>query len=291
MILAIAPVYYLGILIFALVPEKLPYVYMDLLCVFIPAAGYFGQLFNMMFSRSSKKFKMNSSIVLMLSNYMKIVYYFDEKFDYYLLGQSIATCVIHSLLCFLYYNYLPKKDPENSEELTISQKIKNFLQCDTYIKFFVANVIVAIAILACYYGACTFLSVNLVCQFTGVVANLIDSLQTFPPFRTIVFHKDIQYTTDLLVIQWILATLFKAGLFTIRPVPWPFYMGLGIQAFLCLGITIQYYRIRFHFTKSGFISQKDVNEEQARAFEEEEDGNELEAFDDNSINDQEESTV
>ena len=46
----------------------------------------------------------------------------------------------------------------------------------------------------------------------------------------------------MLILQYIAATFMKSVLFLCRPVPWPFRVGLAIQAFFVFFISFEYFR-------------------------------------------------
>lgn len=100
-----------------------------------------------------------------------------------------------------------------------------------------------------------FTGFKIVAEIVGLISNLTDSLTTLPPFITIVIHGDISCTTLILILQYISGTCFKAVLFLCRPVPWPFRVGLAIQAFLNLCIVVQFVRIRIRDDLSDSLDQ------------------------------------
>jgi hypothetical protein len=86
---------------------------------------------------------------------------------------------------------------------------------------------------------------GIVSGFVGLVSNMVDSVTTFPVFLSVVLQKDISCMTGVLMIQFLVAVCLKAVLFLWRPVPWPFRAGLAVQAFLVVGISIQFLRIQW----------------------------------------------
>ncbi|OHS98027.1 hypothetical protein TRFO_35679 [Tritrichomonas foetus] len=245
MILSISSLSFLSTLIFYLFPN-MPYVIFDLLCVFAPMTGYFDQLIKMFQTKNSSKFKSGSSLVLLFSNFLRILYWFGNRFAPYLLWQSIVTIIVHIALCYAYYKFIDpvsikyrSEDPENSNKFCF-----NFhpFEVHTFLEFILTLMIFWVLIIAIVIFLCFFFPFRIITDFIGLISNLIDSFQTFPPFYAIVICQDISCITTMLAMQYVAATFMKAVLFLCRPVPWPFRVGVAFQAFFVFFITFEYVR-------------------------------------------------
>ena len=249
---------------------NMPFMIFDFLCVFAPMSGYIDQLRGMIATRCSANFKPGSSLVLLFSNFLRIVYWFGSRFASYLLWQSVVTTIVHALLCFFYFQYkdVTAKVASDARE-TILKRVLNLFEVDTAVEFFLILSICFMSIISATIFLCFLVDFSIIAEFIGLISNMVDSLTTFPPFVAIVIRKDISCTTTLLILQYISATCLKAVLFLCRPVPWPFRAGLAIQAVFTLGITIQYIRIKLEIRAA--MQLEEENADGDRTSEEEED--------------------
>jgi len=231
---------------------NLPFIIFDLLCVFLPTTGYLDQIRVMLKTKSSSNFKMHSSLVLLLSNYLRLLYSFNTKFEAYLVWQSVATISIHLTLAFLYYYYQPKSPhvspsmPEGLQEFYSKKRsIYQFkpYSSDSFAQFMFSLATVYIGGVLAYFIASMFFEISLVSEVVGILSNGVDCLVTLPQFIIVVIQRDTKYVTILLVGQWVFASVFKAVLFLCRPVPWPFRFGVGVQAIFTIMITVSYFQI------------------------------------------------
>lgn len=253
MILSISSLSFLSIFIFYQFPNFPSYIF-DWLCVFAPMTGYCDQLLKMYQTKNSSKFRSGSSLVLLFSNFLRIVYWYGNRFAGYLLWQSVVTIIVHINLCFAYYKFLDTKALGSSYEngssrnnLHQQQSNKSLLnlsplEASSFFEFFLILLIYWFLTIAIVLFFCLFISFYHISEFIGLVSNLLDSFQTFPPFYQIVIKHDSSCITTMLVLQFIAATCCKAVLFLCRPVPWPFRVGVAIQAFFVAFITIEFFR-------------------------------------------------
>lgn len=264
MILSISSLNFLSIFIFYQFPNFPSYIF-DWLCVFAPMTGYCDQLLKMYQTKDSSKFRSGSSLVLLFSNFLRIVYWYGNRFAGYLLWQSVVTIIVHINLCFAYYKFIDPKSLSNSYENGSSRNIhqqtnKSLLnlspfEASTFFEFFLILLIYWFLTIAIVLFFCLFISFHHISEAIGLASNLLDSFQTFPPFFQIVIKHDSSCITTMLVLQFIAATCCKAVLFLCRPVPWPFRVGVAIQAFFVAFITIEFFRRKL------FQSEKTISSE------------------------------
>lgn len=256
MILSISSLSFLSIFIFYQFPNFPSYIF-DWLCVFAPMTGYFDQLLKMYQTKDSSKFRSGSSLVLLFSNFLRIVYWYGNRFAGYLLWQSVVTIIVHINLCFAYYKFLDPKALANDSSRSPhqSKSLLNLspLEASSFFEFFLILLIYWFLIMAIVLFFALFINFRHIAEFIGLVSNIFDSFQTFPPFFQIVINRDSSCITTMLVLQFIAATCCKAVLFLCRPVPWPFRVGVAIQAFFVTFITIEFFR------KKLFQSEKPVS--------------------------------
>ena len=245
----------------------LPTILLDAMASLGPSIGYLDQLKNMLKEKTSENFKMNSSILLLLANTIRIIYFSQKTFPSYLLVQSIWMVFLNLTLGILYYYYkpteskekefdidvVPSTDLESDSEATevIHTKCKcripfhiRFETSETMCQFF-SSYTFFIFMMFIWTVAFTFLfGRHFAANFNGVLSNTIDCFVQMPPFIIVCFKRKIQYVTPLLVVQWFFAVFFKLTLYIFDPVPWPFILGLAIQAIFTFGVTFSYIQIK-----------------------------------------------
>ena len=268
MVLALSWVNAASIFIFYFYPN-LPYFILDLLCVFMPCFGYIDQIFQMIITKNSTNFKMHSSLVLIAANYLRVIYWFGKKFDAYLLWQSVFMLFIQFTLVFCYFRYLPSANdnyslPEGLKDIMVIKKSPfrlTLLKAESFSRFMITLIIFCGAVLVAYFVSSLFVNPEWVADIIGMISNGIDCFVVFPPFVLVVFHRNISYVTHTLIIQWGLAVIFKLGLYIFRPVPWPFMLGLAVQAIFTFFTIFSYYQIRF-FSKNKSSDESSEEEEE-----------------------------
>lgn len=237
--------------------QNMPFVIFDSLCVLAPMSGYVDQLRRMITTKMSSNFQTGSSLILLFSNFMRVLYWIGHRFASYLLFQSLFTIAVHLLLCLAYFIYKDArgKDMSRYENSTGFRRLWHLFDVDTATEFFLTLGACLMLIVIVSLIISIFTGFKIVAEIVGLISNLTDSLTTLPPFITIVIHGDISCTTLILILQYISGTCFKAVLFLCRPVPWPFRVGLAIQAFLNLCIVVQFVRIRIRDDLSDSLDQ------------------------------------
>jgi hypothetical protein len=266
MILSLSTLSFVSTLMFYLFPNAAFFIF-DLLCVFAPQSGYLDQLRRMLESKCSAKFEPGSSLVLIFSNFLRIVYWYGNRFALYLLWQSVVTLVVHDLLCLSYFQF--KEDacgtetPANNTTFVRfwNSKVRNFRDFSIIMAISFAFVIILVVL----FGLVIDLSI--VMEFVGLVSNVFDSLTTFPPFVSVVIHGDVTFITKFLILQYVAAAFCKSVLYLCRPVPWTFRVGLLIQCTLTGAIAIQYYRIQYRASGDRDNGEYSSEEEEDRVTE------------------------
>ena len=253
----------------------------DISCMILPTVGYLDQIKQMITNKNADNFKMGSSIVLLVSNCLRIYYWIRQPFETYLLLQSIWMLGVQCTLICLNYIFSNFEDDQSKlgidvevpQEGEIKEK-RNFTlrlgkatNSFNFVLAFALNLLSAVAI---FFFLSHFLGGTVITNVIGILANTVDCFVTLPQFILICIRRDISYVTPLLVLQWFAAVAMKAGLYMWRPVPWPFILGLGIQALFTLCLTYSYVDIKFctaantpkdeePTTDTALIDQKDIH--------------------------------
>lgn len=228
---------------------------MDVLCVVLPTCGYLDQMRNMLLTKSSKNFKIHTSLILLVSNGLRILYWIAMRFDKYLLFQSVFMILIHVILSFLYFKYHSRENiypfdlPDEFLAFVANRGMTpiqfRLLTSETFFQFFFSLVTLYIFFGSIYFGLGFVLDKGIIADMFGITSNLIDCLTTFPQFVIVVIYRDTTYITKLLVYQYLAASVMKFILLIIRPAPWPFMFGVAVQSFLAVCIAISYFRIAY----------------------------------------------
>lgn len=206
---------------------------MDSLIIFFPAFGYLDQIRIIISTKSVANFKIGTSLVTIAANLLRVVYWLGAKFHVSLLYQSVFMALTHIILMFLYFKYSitvanEKTSPSFNRNYKFSCKI-NIMHADSFEQFIYSLAVIMILITGLCYLLSIFLSQKLVFDAVGVVSNVFESFITFPQFILIVIKREIQYVTDVLIIQFLAAALCKAVIYLARSVPWIFMLGLLLQ--------------------------------------------------------------
>jgi hypothetical protein len=243
MVLALSGLSFTSTVIFYAFPNFPSFIF-DCLCVFAPMLGYLDQLRRMWVSKSSANFKPDSSLVLLFSNYLRVIYWYENRFATYLVIQSMVTLIVHIMLCFGFFRYRGSSTNGTQElrSLGVSTLVHPF-RVKTFIEFFVILSLWFSIVILLVFLLGFMLGFGPISGIVGLISNMIDSFTTFPVFVSVVVQRDISCMTNVLLFQFVVAVCLKAVLFLWRPVPWPFRAGVAVQGFFVVGITVQYLNI------------------------------------------------
>lgn len=248
---------YFCTLIFYKMPNC-PFVMFDVILALAPMAAYLELILRIYLAKSASNFKRNSSALFLVSNSLRIIYFYGVRFALYLLWQAISTVVVHLILCFQSYYYAKNDESktESNQNEGNSNKKPMFsfhpFQANSFLGFMIIFILfigLAIGVIA---FLSKFISFNIVINSIGLISNLMDSFVTAPHFITIVFYQDVKYATIFLVLQWNAGTILKLFLFFFRPTPWPFKIGAIVQAIFTFSIAIQYFRLTYLASRKNF---------------------------------------
>lgn len=161
-------------------------------------------------------------------------------------------------LAFLYYFFKPEgkestpTNEQNPNTLFFDQfYAKNFLEFMGYVT------IIALVLLLLSIGLHSLFDSQIIIESIGIVSNLIDCIVTLPQFILVVVKRNIRYVTVFLLLQWSLAVGCKLVLLIMRPVPFPFMIGLTIQGFLTFFVVTFYIGIRLTRKNTEINSEND----------------------------------
>ena len=227
----------------------------------MPTIGYLDQIKLMLREKSSSNVKLHSSAILLISNMLRIIYWFQRSFQTYLLIQSICMVSVQTLFTVLYYGYKRNdskvcssviKNEDDNEDLLpkiesnqIFRIYNRFKPKNTFLQLTISIILLIFVALIASLCFSHIFGQEIIASIVGVLANTIDCFVTFPQFILICIQRNIRYVTPLLVLQWIGAVICKTVLYIFGPVPWPFILGLVLQALFTFCLTFSYLHIKF----------------------------------------------
>ena len=241
-----------------------PFFLFDAVVAVAPMAGYIDLIFKVKKVKSAISINKDSAIIFLVSNMMRLIYFYGERYAMYLFWQALVTVVVQYILCFLSYRYKKSENMVGDGSIVVSKshQAQPMFSCHPFaVNTFLGFNIISLLIIGIFIGFTAFFSVMIGLKITmnsiGLISSLMDSIVTFPQFINAVFLQNITYITPMLLFQWISGTLFKLFLFFFRPTPWPFRVGASVQAFLVFSITAQFIRMKY------CINQEDDSDSEA----------------------------
>ena len=222
-----------------------PYLMIDWFIILMPTIGYLDQIRMMILTKNCEIFSMNSALVLISANILKIIFWFFEPFATSLFGQSIALLNVALFHTYLHYYYKDSIENNNNKlsyqlkhsfltkikipSITNLKNIFHIGESKSFIDFFFQILIYFLIFIFIYIFGCIIINIHFTVQVTSIIANIIDSLVSIPQFKLIVLQKNIKNTSIVLIFQYLFGDLFKLFIFYISKSPWPFFFGGFLQ--------------------------------------------------------------
>lgn len=250
MCLALSSIHQLSLLVFSTSPESPYYVFCAVL-IFCPTIGYFDQLKKIIYYQSFAMFNLHTAVIQILSNFLRFIYWQFEPFKIYLLGQSIAVFslqIISSFVAFSFYdqNNTASPSPLPYFKYYTQQKTSkpfhffNIFQATSSFEFFLSLIIYGIIVI-CLFGILLIcVGAKMASTIDIVLSNIIDTITSLPHFVRIVYYKDIENVSYVLIGQFLAGDFLKMGLYILGKSPWPFIFGASLQIILDTILVISY---------------------------------------------------
>lgn len=257
MCFALNSIHQLSLLVFSTSPESPYYVFCAIL-IFSPTIGYFDQLKKIIYYQSFSMFNVHTAVIQLLSNFLRFIYWQFEPYKIYLLGQSIAVFslqIISSFVAFSFYDqnnmanpsFLPYIKYYSQQSNNNSFQFLNIFQATSSVEFFLSLIIYGI-IVVCLFGFLTIcVGIKMAVTIDIVLSNIIDTITSLPHFVRIVYYKDIENVSYVLIGQFLAGDFLKMGLYILGKSPWPFIFGASLQIVLDTILVISYIRQK-HFS-------------------------------------------
>lgn len=264
--------------IFRISPNS-PYYIFTALVIFGPTVGYFDQLRKMIVNKSSLMFNKHTSLIQMLSNLLRFIYWQYEPYIFYLLGQSCAVMSLQLTLSFLSFHYMDPGtvfedqpfiyNPANYRAPVYNDSEKyNYLiisQAKTAKQFFFSLVLYFCIVVGIFEIGRLIVGTKNMVTIDIVSSNIIDSFTSFPQFVQVVWYHDYERVSTVLVFQFLAGDLLKLSLYLFGKAAWPFVFGASLQTFLDTILLISYLRQSYfanHSHQDGAQCNEKPNDEE-----------------------------
>lgn len=250
MSLVLNSIHFLSLAVFSISP-KCPYYIFLLIMIFSPTIGYLDQLKNIIECKSFAKFNIHTAIIQIFTNYLRFLYWKFKPYKVYLLGQSIAVfCIqiISSFIAFRYYNHHNKASSTLPHSKFIShqlprQPFNHFFkisQAQSFLEFFFLLISWGAIIIFIYFIIGHFFGIEVSSTIDIVISNIIDTTTSWPLLIQIVWFKETNNVSNVLIAQFLTGDILKLILFIIGKAAWPFIFGASLQLALDFILTTSY---------------------------------------------------
>lgn len=189
----------------------------NMISIVLPTLGYIDQLIKMVQNKSSNNFSIGSSIILILSNVLRFIYWSYEPFVLYLLGQSIAIFTIQIVL--IVFNFYYKQIERGKTgfgnrplKIILRKKFIEHLKITKYnylMDFIVSLLLYLVLILIMFKIFCYGFSIEKTNSFIIILANIIDTFVSIPRFNKVVVKKDVKGESIVIMYQCLIADILK----------------------------------------------------------------------------------
>ena len=232
-----------------------PYYIFTVLVILGPTVGYFDQLRKMVVNKSPLMFNKHTSLIQMLSNLLRFIYWQFEPYIFYLLCQSIAVFSLQLLLSFLSFHYMdPGTVFDNQPFIYNPSKYRIPIQSGSEVhysyfhiykatsakQFFISLLLYLFIVLLIFQIGSLIIGTKNMATVTILLSNIIDSFTSLPQFVQIVWYKEIENVSTILVLQFLAGDIMKLAMYILGKAAWPFKFGASLQTFLDSILLISY---------------------------------------------------
>lgn len=236
----------------------------DAFVMVMPAIGYVDTNRIMCATKSSAAYNFETVLILLSSQYLKVIYFVYHPYAIRIFGQSISQLLIALSLTFFKHRY---KDPKQVRAMPYWKRILTMDSAKNYREFLVSLGFYYAAAFAVFQLAARVIGRNTAAEATGLIANIIESMVSLPIFADVVIHKVVKNVSFVLILQYLFGDMVKIALFILSKTPWFFVAGGCFQLFVDTILFAVYCRL-------SFCSKKRVVDEEKLISDEEEDESE-----------------
>ena len=236
-------------------------IFLDCFMAFGPSINYLFQVFKFKNTKSSKGFSKYLCLITILSHTLKVFFWFNEKFKYTLLVQSILVIIMQLYLIFLClkyqekeinYNKVPKENDNNIENnIDIKQNNINWRNIFNYKLIWKWENILEYYLF--YFFIIIILSIFSLCSknnnhysnIIGFVSIFLEMLCSFPQIIEMYRTKNQRNISKIMVSMWFIGNSIKVYYNISNNCPIQLIIGAYTQVFFNIILIIQiiyYYR-------------------------------------------------
>jgi len=177
----------------------------DIFMIIAPTFGYFAQILTFRSLQTSKGFSKTISLILIVSNILRIFFWFGKRFYWALLAQSIAM-----ILMQIYLLYESLKYTNLNKYMSVFD-YKNFWEWPFIIDY-VFFIICFIIILCLLVNIITFQNLIFV-ELLGSLSAMVEASLAIPQIISNFKHKSTESLSTFLVANWLLGDIIKTFYF------------------------------------------------------------------------------
>lgn len=208
----------------------------DVAMVFGPVIGYIDQYRVIMKNRSSEAFSKVISLILMVSNVLRVFYWFGAKFDLVLLYQSLVMIFAQFIMLHVCCRY-PSSSQKAAKPLSKGLNVDNFWNWSD-----MASYIAFVGALAFVVGVLSGILIPLsplYVEMLGYAALMIEATLGLPQLIQNYKKQNTEGFSLVLLGTFFLGDTFKTVTFIARGNPMPFIACGTFQLFVDLALLYQ----------------------------------------------------
>ena len=199
--------------------------------IFAPCIGYMTQALKFKNKKSSTGFSLCICLVLIISNVLRIYFWFGRQFTVVLLFQSLIVILSQMYLIKVYLDYKEFHIAEKIEEEKKSYirkivedlgNLDKFWKWDEFVPFLISiiNIFIVLGLISYF---CGFDNVSYV-EFIGYLSTGIEVLLGVPQIITNYKGKNVETLSFIMFLTWILGDCFKTGYYYFTRCPFQFIL-------------------------------------------------------------------
>lgn len=242
--LALYAIEALVMLIFSASPDSPKRVF-NMCIVVAPSIGLFDTLLKMIQNKSNKHYNRHASILQIISNFLRFVYWWYVPVTSYLLHQSILCFSIHfimSILAFFFTDSKPLRlSMSDLHRYRHSQhSYLNIMSSSTLFEFVVGVTIYMSTIFIIFQASSMIIGRNIALTAVIVASNALDATKSVPHFIQVVIKGEWQCVSFILVIQYIIGDVMKLVLYVLGRAGAAFIIGSVVQLVMDTILVVSY---------------------------------------------------
>lgn len=231
--------------------SNLPYYALYFLIIFLPTLGYLDSIFRMYENKTYIYCNMYTSFILIISYFLKVVYWFHEHYEFYILLQTMVVFLVQIALLFYYFEYNEKCIPFRQYMRHFKNNslyryhnflmIKNPLFAKSFLDFIISLTLLCVIILLCILTFSYIFGKKVIFSVTVYFSTIIETTVSLPVFITVCVNGDTNSVSKLLINQYIIGDIARIFMFMMVKTDRVFIFGSILQFSIDLINCVVYY--------------------------------------------------